>query len=97
MAIISIDLTTNGLIDTIEQRRLRVDIRLCRHRWQVLKLICWYAVLAPSGSEQITLLSTTAQVRMCTCSETFCCSMVATVSAVLPRRLLQSRLTTRSR
>lgn len=29
---------------------------------QVLKLICWYAVLAPSGSEQITLLNTTAQV-----------------------------------
>jgi hypothetical protein len=29
---------------------------------QVLKLICWYAVLAPSGGEQITLLNTTAQV-----------------------------------
>ena len=28
----------------------------------MLKLICWYAVLAPSGSEQITLLNTTAQV-----------------------------------
>ncbi len=27
---------------------------------QVLKTICWYVVLAPAGSEQITLLNTTA-------------------------------------
>ncbi len=30
---------------------------------QVLKAACWYAVLAPSGSEQATLLNLTAQDR----------------------------------
>ena len=29
-------------------------------RPQVLEKVCWYAVLAPSGTEQVTLLNTTA-------------------------------------
>ena len=33
---------------------------VCALGLQVLEKVCWYAVLAPSGTEQVTLLNTTA-------------------------------------